>query len=271
MNGLFYEIASALGFKVEGLTFFRAKASKKTQGLIPITRSLYLREIAEAVRAYNRETEETAGRLKDYEACERALELSPSTALEEKLKALGEEIGEAPSSLVAELDKRMEEAVQHRYTTLAGSTVSKVAIPRLAYKSEKYRFAREENLPGFFPFTQGVFPFKRKDEVPRRMFAGEGGPKRTNRRFHYLSQNDRFKRLSTAFDSITLYGEDPSERPDIFGKIGESGVSVATLDDMEDLFSGIDLTNPSTSVSMTINGPAPSSWPCFFPRPSSKN
>ena len=116
---------------------------------------------------------------------------------------------------------------------------------------------RRENLPGRFPYTAGVFPFKRVDEDPKRQFAGEGGPLRTNERFHYLSKNDDSKRLSVAFDSVTLYGEDPQKRPDIYGKIGESGVSICTLQDMQDLFKGFDLINKNTSVSMTINGPAP--------------
>jgi isobutyryl-CoA mutase len=123
--------------------------------------------------------------------------------------------------------------------------------------ADKLKFIREQNLPGFYPFANGIFPFKRKDEEPKRMFAGEGGPKRTNKRFHYLSANDESKRLSTAFDSVTLYGEDPGYRPDIFGKVGESGVSIATLDDMQELFAGFNLIDPKTSVSMTINGPAP--------------
>ncbi|HEY9577266.1 MAG TPA: methylmalonyl-CoA mutase family protein, partial [Pseudobacillus sp.] len=115
----------------------------------------------------------------------------------------------------------------------------------------------KENRPGFFPYTAGVFPFKRKGEDPKRQFAGEGTPERTNRRFHYLSKDDEAKRLSTAFDSVTLYGEDPDYRPDIYGKVGESGVSICTLEDMKKLYDGFDLCHPSTSVSMTINGPAP--------------
>jgi isobutyryl-CoA mutase len=111
-------------------------------------------------------------------------------------------------------------------------------------------------VPGEFPFTAGVFPFKRKSEEPIRMFAGEGSPERTNRRFHYLSRDQSAVRLSTAFDSVTLYGEDPDNRPDILGKIGNSGVSICSLDDIKKLYSGFDLTDPSTSVSMTINGPA---------------
>ena len=119
----------------------------------------------------------------------------------------------------------------------------------------KWRFT--ENVPGKFPYAAGVFPLKRAGEDPTRMFAGEGGPERTNRRFHYLSMNMPAKRLSTAFDSVTLYGEDPDHRPDIYGKIGNAGVSIATLDDAKKLYSGFDLSAPATSVSMTINGPAP--------------
>ena len=115
----------------------------------------------------------------------------------------------------------------------------------------------QENVPGEFPFTAGVFPLKRDGEDPTRMFAGEGGPERTNRRFHYVSLGQPAKRLSTAFDSVTLYGEDPDYRPDIYGKVGNSGVSIATVDDAKKLYSGFDLCDPKTSVSMTINGPAP--------------
>ena len=118
-------------------------------------------------------------------------------------------------------------------------------------------FLRKENFPGEFPYTAGVFPLKRAGEDPRRQFAGERTPERTNERFHVLSRHDTAKRLSTAFDSVTLYGEDPDERPDIYGKVGESGVSVCTLEDMKKLYDGFDLCDPATSVSMTINGPAP--------------
>ena len=133
----------------------------------------------------------------------------------------------------------------------------RVAIPRFEDDGELLRFVRRENLPGRYPFTAGVFPLKREGEDPARMFAGEGGPARTNRRFHLLAQGQPATRLSTAFDSVTLYGFDPDERPDIYGKVGNSGVSIATLDDMKVLFDGFDLVDPTTSVSMTINGPAP--------------
>lgn len=141
--------------------------------------------------------------------------------------------------------------------TLSGLRIPRVALPKVDEYGEVLRFLYKENVPGAFPYTAGVFPFKRKGEDPKRQFAGEGTPERTNRRFHYLSKDDEAKRLSTAFDSVTLYGENPDPRPDIFGKIGESGVNVCTLDDMKLLYKGFDLCHPSTSVSMTINGPAP--------------
>ncbi len=141
--------------------------------------------------------------------------------------------------------------------TLSGTRLPRVATPRTRDWGELTRWLRLENLPGRFPFTAGVFPFKRPEEDPARMFAGEGGPERTNRRFHLLAQGQPAARLSTAFDSVTLYGRDPDERPDIHGKVGNSGVSVCSLDDAKKLYSGFDLCDPTTSVSMTINGPAP--------------
>lgn len=142
-------------------------------------------------------------------------------------------------------------------TSLSGLKIPRVALPDFNDQGERLRFALKENLPGYFPYTGGVFPFKREGEDPTRMFAGEGTPERTNKRFHYLSEGMPAARLSTAFDSVTLYGEDPDLRPDIYGKIGNSGVSICTLDDMKKLYSGFELTKPTTSVSMTINGPAP--------------
>jgi methylmalonyl-CoA mutase len=141
--------------------------------------------------------------------------------------------------------------------SLSGTQIPRVALPDTDDPGERLEFALFENLPGYFPFTAGVFPFKREGEEPTRMFAGEGSPERTNRRFHLVSEGAEANRLSTAFDSVTLYGRDPAERPDIYGKVGNAGVSVCTLDDMKKLFSGFDLCDPKTSVSMTINGPAP--------------
>jgi methylmalonyl-CoA mutase len=152
-------------------------------------------------------------------------------------------------------DKIIEQDLWHE--TLSHLKIPKIALPKYHDWGDILRWLLTENVPGDYPYTSGVFPLKREGEDPTRMFAGEGGPERTNRRFHYLSKDMPAKRLSTAFDSVTLYGEDPDLRPDIYGKVGNSGVSVCTLDDAKKLYSGFDLCDPSTSVSMTINGPAP--------------
>jgi methylmalonyl-CoA mutase len=141
--------------------------------------------------------------------------------------------------------------------SLSHQKIPKIAAPEYSDWGQLLKFLQKENLPGAYPYTGGVYPYRRLGEDPTRMFAGEGTPERTNRRFHYLSQGQDAARLSTAFDSVTLYGEDPHERPDIFGKVGNSGVSIASVDDMKKLYSGFDLCSPTTSVSMTINGPAP--------------
>jgi len=141
--------------------------------------------------------------------------------------------------------------------TLSHSRIPKIAAPKYHDWGEILRFIMSENLPGSYPYTGGVYPYRREEEDPIRMFAGEGPPERTNRRFHYLARGHAATRLSTAFDSTTLYGENPDPRPDIYGRTGNSGVSVASLDDMKKLYSGFDLCSPTTSVSMTINGPAP--------------
>ncbi|MCZ6738351.1 MAG: methylmalonyl-CoA mutase family protein, partial [Actinobacteria bacterium] len=150
-----------------------------------------------------------------------------------------------------------EVRVPLHHETLAHTRVPKVALPRYRSWGDRLEWLLQENVPGEFPYAAGVFPFKREEEDPARMFAGEGPPEQTNARFHYVAAGMPAKRLSTAFDSVTLYGEDPHERPDIYGKVGNSGVSLATLDDAKKLYSGFDLSDPSTSVSMTINGPAP--------------
>src|SRR5690606_1135026 len=141
--------------------------------------------------------------------------------------------------------------------SLSHLQIPKVALPKYEAWGDILRWVLQENVPGEFPFTSGLYPFKREGEDPTRMFAGEGGPDRTNRRFHYVSKGMPAKRLSTAFDSVTLYGNDPGHRPDIYGKIGNAGVSICCLDDAKKLYSGFDLSHPMTSVSMTINGPAP--------------
>ena len=148
--------------------------------------------------------------------------------------------------------------------SLSGTHIPKVVLPSTEDWGDILQFLATENVPGAYPYTAGVFPFKRTEELPLRMFAGEGGPERTNTRFHLVSDSQPFARLSTAFDSVTLYGEDPAERPDIYGKVGESGVSICTVEDMERLYAGFDLMAPNTSVSMTINGPAPMILAMFF-------
>jgi methylmalonyl-CoA mutase len=183
-----------------------------------------------------------------------------------------EEIGAEGLALLRQWPQRLEaaRAEQYRYTvrgrqitgenyveTLSHQRTPRIAVPRWQGWGEQLDFLLRENLPGAYPYTAGVYPYRRTEEDPTRMFAGEGMPERTNRRFHYLASGHAATRLSTAFDSTTLYGEDPDERPDIYGRIGNSGVSIATLDDMKRLYSGFDLCAPATSVSMTINGPAP--------------
>ncbi|MFY7914265.1 MAG: methylmalonyl-CoA mutase family protein, partial [Rubrivivax sp.] len=159
-------------------------------------------------------------------------------------------------------DKEIRTSLTH--VTLSGTKIRKVSLPKYGCDGEVLKWLMLENVPGSFPYTAGTFAFKRENEDPTRMFAGEGDAFRTNRRFKLLSEGMPAKRLSTAFDSVTLYGSDPDPRPDIYGKVGNSGVSIATLDDMKVLYSGFDLTNPSTSVSMTINGPAPAILAMFM-------
>jgi methylmalonyl-CoA mutase len=251
--------------------------------IVPPERIRYLAEIAETIRTYHRRTSEQA------EAVRRSWHLRQATAVLEKdsesqdtaniLARLKEEVFKAEQSLDKETVQLLEDwpEVLRAYSddefvykvrdreyrvssyseSLSRQKIPRVLLPRFKDPGEIYRWLREENVPGRFPYTAGVFPFKRKDEEPTRMFAGEGDPARTNRRFKLLSEHHEAKRLSTAFDSVTLYGYDPDERPDIYGKIGTSGVSVCTLEDVKVLYDGFDLCAANTSVSMTINGPAP--------------
>ncbi|MGI9578292.1 MAG: fused isobutyryl-CoA mutase/GTPase IcmF [Microthrixaceae bacterium] len=233
--------------------------------MLPTDRSRYLAEIAEAVRSYHAHTEEQAAAVRAVSHLETAVEemLEAGADPSELERLLDLRRGSVPPSAAAILDRyeadrqRLSGPERPTRESLAGTLVSRVALPRLSEPSELLRWLRRENLPGQFPFTGGVFEMRRDEEEPTRMFAGEGGPQRTNRRFHMLADDQPTSRLSTAFDSVTLYGADPALRPDIYGKIGTSGVSVATLDDMNALYDGFDLVDPTTSVSMTINGPAP--------------
>lgn len=274
VNALFVDIVNVLNVKTENLeTLKRDKAPVIKNRIIAPERSLYLRDIATTLRQYNRNAILNAEKLSDYEALMITSHLLNGNAdvkskLEEikktipeqvfsELKTLEDTIAQYESGAYSYFVRGKEIKVITKYKSLSHNDISKVAYPKFNSITDKYRFLKNSNLPGHFPFAAGIFPFKRADEDPKRMFAGEGGPLRTNTRFHYLSKDDQAKRLSTAFDSVTLYGEDPDVRPDIFGKIGEAGVSIATLDDMEDLYKGFSLIDPFTSVSMTINGPAP--------------
>ena len=246
--------------------------------IIPPARQRYLAEIADTVRRYNAWANEQAKIADKLQTIESLEELSP-----EQREALSRPYQEALAPEVKTILEKWEEtlaryqAPYYEYTvrdriirvethteSLSHNQIPKIAVPRLQSWGDRVRWALQENFPGHFPYTAGVFPFKRTEEEATRMFAGEGTPERTNRRFHYLAAGLSANRLSTAFDSVTLYGEDPDYRPDIYGKIGNSGVSIATLDDMKKLYSGFDLCDPKTSVSMTINGPAPTILAMFF-------
>ncbi len=266
----------------------------ETHGLVPGARQRYLSEIADSVRSYRARVEEAAGeaaladgfaRVLSHEGIEipfpTASPAWPADAEDDRtpLASLAEGYSKAVASIDPGLRAQLadwpetrrryaaptqsyvvrdrEVEVENQAESLSGTKIPKIALPATQDWGDLVRYFGLENLPGRFPFTAGVFPFKRREEDPTRMFAGEGGPERTNRRFHYLSSGQPAARLSTAFDSVTLYGRDPAETPDVFGKIGNSGVSICTLDDAKKLYSGFDLVAPSTSVSLTINGPAP--------------
>jgi methylmalonyl-CoA mutase len=254
------------------------RTSSEHAAVIPPQRIRYLSEIAETVRGYHAETDtlvEAARTRQHLRSAKAALDSAQADrgGLDDVLaaaeRAVPAEVAELldeewPSWVESysgdEMVVRVRDTERHfglTRETLSGSKIPKVALPRYTEDAELLRFLRRESLPGKFPFTAGVFTFKREGEDPARMFAGEGDAFRTNRRFKYLSADSDAKRLSTAFDSVTLYGRDPDTRPDIYGKVGTSGVSIATLEDMKVLYGGFDLTSPSTSVSMTINGPAP--------------
>lgn len=244
------------------LAVVEGKQSTRIQQVLPAERVRYLAEIAHTVRGYHADTEllvEKARRAQRFAAVAgelaeiEDLAAAAARANDDLPLDLRDEL-EAWPALVASYD---DDTATNGRVSLSGNHIPRVAVPRFDDHGELVRFWRRENLPGKFPFTAGVFPFKRADEDPARMFAGEGDPFRTNKRFKLLSEGQPATRLSTAFDSVTLYGRDPDERPDIYGKIGTSGVSVATLEDMKALYDGFDLLSPTTSVSMTINGPAP--------------
>jgi methylmalonyl-CoA mutase len=249
--------------------------------IIPPARTRYLSEISENNRSYDGWVEQQADVAQKLFGIQQAMDSLQSSSIEDKdrlIKGLQEEwervkldldgrnwkiIQDWPEKKKAYAQDQFVYQVRGRdikvetyHKTLSGTKVPKIALPRYTAWGDILRWSLQENVPGEFPYTAGVFPFKRQGEDPTRMFAGEGGPERTNRRFHYVSKGMPAARLSTAFDSVTLYGNDPDWRPDIYGKIGNSGVSICCLDDAKKLYSGFNLSDPTTSVSMTINGPA---------------
>jgi len=254
--------------------------TQKQDIIIPNDRRYYLREITDTVRGYHKKSEQQVAFARQLFQLEGAIaavkEKAPDDALVASLTSLAEGVRDeltAESKRILDNWQALKEAYSGdefvtkvrdkeirtilKTTSLSGTKIPKVSLPKFEDYGEILRWVYKENVPGEFPYTAGVFQFKREGEDPKRQFAGEGTPERTNKRFHYLSKDDDAKRLSTAFDSVTLYGEDPDYRPDIYGKVGESGVSICTLEDMKKLYAGFDLCAPSTSVSMTINGPAP--------------
>ncbi len=281
-NELYFKLMEELVNKTGAdlKTFSKIKSiSEKSEKvfIIPPARVRYLSEIAESNRAYDKwaaKQATVAGRL---QALQKSIsEFDDDSQTKSAVEVKSEEVKlEMDARMLAWLEnwpslrarysddvfsfevRGKEIRIPTKRTSLSNKSISKVALPTFTGWSDLVKYAAQENLPGSFPYTAGIYPFKRTGEDPTRMFAGEGGPERTNKRFHYVSLGMPAKRLSTAFDSVTLYGNDPAERPDIYGKVGNAGVSICSLDDAKKLYSGFDLCSPMTSVSMTINGPAP--------------
>ncbi|HYG01354.1 MAG TPA: methylmalonyl-CoA mutase family protein [Chryseosolibacter sp.] len=263
-------------------TFQITKEMSEKIFVIPPHRTRYLSEISENNRKYDAWVGEQKEVAQKLYALQKSIETLKDSALDDKdrlVKSLQEQFEKIKLNLDPKNLKLVDDwnakvkqykealfkfkvrdkeiAIQTHTESLSHTQVPKVALPRYEAWGDVLQWSLQENVPGEFPYTAGIYPFKREGEDPTRMFAGEGGPERTNRRFHYVSLAMPAKRLSTAFDSVTLYGNDPDYRPDIYGKIGNSGVSICCLDDAKKLYSGFDLADPRTSVSMTINGPAP--------------
>jgi len=285
VNQLFFSIADKLSEKkalpAVPQSIRDTILSADEQVIIPAERQNYLAEIVSTHRKYKQrvsDLSEKASKLGALKNLAGDLKLDAKT-IEEKtlsyktdfeaqeLMAL-ENWDELQKTYAADelIFKVRDKEIRQKLTstTLSGTRIRKVVLPKYKDWGDRFQFLKLENIAGEFPYTAGVFQLKRADEDPKRMFAGEGTPERTNKRFHYLCKGETAHRLSTAFDSVTLYGQDPDPRPDIFGKVGESGVSICTLEDMKKLYAGFDLCNPNTSVSMTINGPAPMILAFYF-------
>ena len=283
MNALYHMVMSVIAEKTDSTLHSHLKDKHtlpEKQYVIPPNRTRYLSEISENNRNYDKWVDEQKEVAQKLYSINNTLEILKSQKpsdltldelnktyekitldLDPRNKQIIDEWPEKVKRYKEELYKfkvrDKELAIKTHTTSLSHNEIPKISMPRYEAWGDVLKWNLQENVPGEFPYTAGLFPFKREGEDPTRMFAGEGGPERTNRRFHYVSKGMPAKRLSTAFDSVTLYGNDPDLRPDIYGKIGNSGVSVCCLDDAKKLYSGFNLADPMTSVSMTINGPAP--------------
>ncbi len=285
VNQLFFAMTDILAQKQKGWDiaseYRKTILSAEENILIPAERQNYLAEIVSTVRKYKKRTEDLAKKASQLGAIQLVGSLlkSDGSQIEKVQKDLRQDFTSEELTQLESFENLQKTYSQDQLmfkvrdkeicqpltrTSLSGTKIRRVVVPKIADWGDRFRYLKLENVPGEFPFTAGVFQLKRADEDPKRMFAGEGTPERTNRRFHYLCKGEPAQRLSTAFDSVTLYGQDPDPRPDIFGKVGESGVSICTLDDMKKLYKDFDLCQPSTSVSMTINGPAPMILAFYF-------
>ena len=279
VNIMFEELIKIVSKKT-GFNFpdtkYSLRISHNKKQVVPSDKARYLSEIADAIRSYNRDIDDQSKIANRWQALLTSeAEIGNNTSFSEQIKnriiSLKDDLNRDSIKIIENWESKKKKYKDEFYTyevrgksikvethikTLSQSKIPKIALPSYSSWGDILKWSLKENVPGEFPYAAGVFPFKRESEDPTRMFAGEGGPERTNKRFHYLSKGQKAKRLSTAYDSVTLYGADPDIRPDILGKIGNSGVSVACLDDAKKLYSGFDLIDPYTSVSMTINGPA---------------
>ena len=289
VTALYHAIArrlreEGLNLKAGKLPEVNTRHSTSQSFIVPPSRTRYLAEISDTVRGYHKETKQQAQAARERQSLRISKGLfaaseRPTTDFDTLIETADSNLNKDARQLLdswpdvvksysgkEQVTKVRDKEMRFALTSesLSGSQIPKVSLPRIEDDGELLKFLRKENLPGMFPFTAGVFPFKREGEDPTRMFAGEGDAFRTNARFKKVSEGMPAHRLSTAFDSVTLYGCDPDLRPDIYGKVGNSGVSIATLDDMKALYDGFDLCNPTTSVSMTINGPAPTILALFM-------
>ena len=275
VNQLFSALINGLQIETKPVP---SKESSPSLTFIPPNKLRYLSEIADTIRSYNQDTKDAKTKAEHAYVLQKTLDLLPKDTptsvrnyIEAQLDAKTSSLEKEHLQIIKEFPSICKKYKEEIYTyqvrekkirvenysySLSGTSLPKIAPPRYTGWGDVLYWCLQENFPGRFPYTSGIYPFRRSEESPTRMFAGEGEPERTNTRFHYLSKGMGFARLSTAFDSVTLYGEDPGKRPDIYGKVGNSGVSIATLDDAKKLYSGFDLSSSTTSVSMTINGPA---------------